>query len=339
LSVKLTTSSPCRVDLAGGTVDIWPLYLYHSGAVTLNFAINRRTHCTVETRPDKKVVLRSVDQRQEESFDSIDKLVAARSYKLPLPAWILRFFRPPSGLTVETLSEAPAGAGISGSSSLMITLGSAMNRLLGTRYSLERLREICQNIESQIIRVPTGSQDYYPALYGGVSAIEMGPGGIRRHAVPVNLDEFNSRVVLAYTGEPRNSGINNWAVMKEHINGNRAVERNFARITAIAKAMREALGRADWTETARLLREEWSHRRRNFPGISTPLIDRLVDVTRKAGARGAKVCGAGGGGCVLFLVEPDASRRVAALLQSEGAEVLAVKVARRGVKIEMDGQD
>jgi D-glycero-alpha-D-manno-heptose-7-phosphate kinase len=64
-----------------------------------------------------------------------------------------------------------------------------------------------------------------------------------------------------------------------------------------------------------------------------------VDVTRKAGARGAKVCGAGGGGCVLFLVEPDASRRVAALLQSEWAEVLAVKVARRGVKIEMDGQD
>jgi D-glycero-alpha-D-manno-heptose-7-phosphate kinase len=333
--MKLTASSPCRVDLAGGTVDIWPLYLYHDGAVTLNFAVDRYTRCAVTPRRDRKIVLRSLDQRQEERFRSIDELVSARSYKLPLPAWILRFFRPEPGLTVETFSEAPSGAGISGSSSLMITLGSAMNRLLGARYSLERLREICQNIESQIIRVPTGCQDYYPAIYGGVSAIEMGPAGIRRYPVPVNLDEFNARIVLAYTGEPRNSGINNWAVMKEHINGSRAVERNFTRITQIAQAMREALSRGDWAESARLLREEWSHRKRNFPGITTPLIEQLVQAALRRGATGAKVCGAGGGGCVLFFVEPDARQRVAAVLREGGAELMPVRVARRGVRVEV----
>lgn len=333
--MKLTASSPCRVDLAGGTVDIWPLYLYHDGAVTLNFAVDRYTRCSITPRRGPSIVLRSLDQRKEERFRAIDELIAARKYKLPLPAWILRFFRPPSGLTVETFSEAPSGAGISGSSSLMITLASAMNRWLGNRYSLPQLREICQNIESQIIRVPTGCQDYYPAIYGGLSAIEMGPAGIRRYPLPVDLDEFNARILLAYTGEPRNSGINNWAVMKQHLNGSRAVQRNFTRITQIAHAMREALSRGDWPELGRLLRQEWTHRKRNFPGITTPRIESLIQAALRRGATGAKVCGAGGGGCVLFLFEPDAREQIARVLLDGGAELMPVKVARRGVRVEI----
>ncbi len=117
---------------------------------------------------------------------------------------------------------------------------SALNRLTGTRYSLEKIREIAQNIEAQIIRVPTGVQDYYPAMYGGVNAIELGPAGVRRVPVRVDLDDFNQRIVLAYTGEPRNSGINNWEVTKAHIDGDRRVRRNFDQITAIARAMRAA---------------------------------------------------------------------------------------------------
>jgi len=331
--MKLTASSPCRVDLAGGTVDIWPLYVYHDGAVTVNFAVNLYTRCIIETRSGPELVLRSIDQKIEEAFPSLEALVAARRYRLPLPAWILRFFRPAAGLTIETQSEAPAGAGISGSSSLMITLGSALNRLNGCGFSPERIREICQSIESQIIRVPTGCQDYYPALYGGLSAIEMDPAGVRRTSIPVDLDEFNSRILVVYTGKPRNSGINNWAVMKEHINGNRKVHRNFDRIVAIARQMRAALERSDWLEAARLLRDEWEHRKRNFPGISTPLIERLVQATRRHGARGAKVCGAGGGGCVVFLVEPDAKARVSEVIASEGARVLPVAVSPRGVKV------
>jgi D-glycero-alpha-D-manno-heptose-7-phosphate kinase len=139
--------------------------------------------------------------------------------------------------------------------------------------------------------------------------------------------------VLAYTGEPRNSGINNWEVTKSHIDGDRQVFKNFATIASIAAAMRQALEKHDWTETARLLREEWSHRKKNAPGISTPLIDHMIEVTRRQGALAAKVCGAGGGGCVLFLIEPEARARVASLIEKAGATVLPVKVARRGVKV------
>ncbi len=335
--MQIESKSPCRVDMAGGTLDIWPLYLYHPGAVTVNFAVNLYTSCTLRTREDGKVVLRSRDQKATETFLSLDHLLRAEQYKLPLLAWLVRFFRPGMGLELDTHSEAPAGAGISGSSSLIITVAHAFNRLLKTGHPTERLREICQNVESQIIRVPTGAQDYYPAMYGGVSAIELRVARVRRCAIEVELDEFNSRVVLCYTGEPRNSGINNWEVMKAHINGDKRVHRNFEQISAIAQAMRGALEKADWPEAERLLREEWAHRRRNVPTISTELIDRLVASTRKAGARGAKACGAGGGGCVFFLVEPDAKKRVEEVIEREGARVLPVEVSRQGVRVRVAG--
>jgi D-glycero-alpha-D-manno-heptose-7-phosphate kinase len=81
------------------------------------------------------------------------------------------------------------------------------------------------------------------------------------------------------------------------------------------------------------MREEWTARRKNAPGITTPLIDRLVTVARRAGSMGAKVCGAGGGGCVVFLTAPDAKEKVASAVASAGAAVLDAKVARHGVQI------
>jgi len=331
--MKIVSKAPCRVDLAGGTLDIWPLYLFHANSVTVNFAVDRYTSAEISTRADGAIHLTSLDLKGEEAFASLDHLMKAKRYKLPLLARIVRFFQPRTGFNLVSNSEAPAGAGISGSSSLLITISSALNKLTGAGYPIEKVREIAQNVEAQIINVPTGCQDYYPAMYGGVNAIEMGPAGIICKQIRVNLEDFNQRIVLAYTGLPRNSGINNWEVTKAHIDGDKTVFKNFERIAAIASGMRSALEKADWTEAARLLREEWQHRRRNAPGITTPLIDRLVEVTRKAGAKGAKVCGAGGGGCVFFLVERGAGERVARAIEAEGATVLPVQVASQGVRV------
>jgi D-glycero-alpha-D-manno-heptose-7-phosphate kinase len=329
--MKITAKAACRVDMAGGTLDIWPLYLFHAAPVTVNFAVDRYASCVLETRADARITLRSRDLNGQEEFESLAALRAAKRYKLPLAAYVVRYFAPATGLDLVTDSEAPAGAGISGSSTLIIALSAAFNKLTGAGHGLEKLREIAQNIEAQIIRVPTGCQDYYPALYGGVNAIELTEAGVVRKPVAVDPEELNERVVLAYTGVPRNSGINNWEVMKAHIDGNRAVDRNFDRIAQIARAMRQALEKPDWDEVARLLRQEWSNRKKNAPGITTPLIDRLVAVTRRSGAVGAKACGAGGGGCVFFLVERGAKSRVSQAIQREGATVLPVRVALGGV--------
>jgi D-glycero-alpha-D-manno-heptose-7-phosphate kinase len=331
--MQILAEAPCRVDLAGGTLDIWPLYLFHPGAVTVNFAINRYTRCALETLDTPAVRLRSDDLDAAENFESLAELDQIRRTRLPLAAHLLRFFRPCTGVAMHTDSEAPAGAGIAGSSALMIACASALNRLMGAGHGPEKIREIAQNVEAQIIRVPAGVQDYYPALYGGVSAVELGPAGVRRVAIPVDLDDFNQRIVLCYTGAPRNSGINNWEVTKAYINGDRKIQRNFGHIAAIASAMRSAIEEADWAEAGRLLREEWRHRRGNLPGISTPMIDRLIAVARRAGSLGAKVCGAGGGGCVFFLVERGAQQHVESAIEKAGGEILRVQVAARGVTI------
>src|SRR6202007_275612 len=176
----------------------------------------------------------------------------------------------------------------------------ALARFTDHNLSLEQMRVIAQNIEAQIINVPTGCQDYYPALYGGVSAIHLNADGIYRETVPVAPQEIESRFVLAYTGAPRQSGINNWEVFKAHIDGDKRVFRNFERIAEIATAMYRALSNTDWDEVARLLREEWKLRRSNAPGITTPLIDKLIAIASRNGGKAAKVCGAGGGGCVIF---------------------------------------
>jgi D-glycero-alpha-D-manno-heptose-7-phosphate kinase len=319
--------------MAGGTLDIWPLYLFHAGAVTVNFAVSRYASCTLRTRDDAKLVLLSRDLKMTETFESLDQFRAAKRYKLPLLAHLLRYFAPSTGIELDTDSEAPAGAGIAGSSTLIIAVASALNKLTGRKLPIEKLREIAQNIEAQIIRVPTGAQDYYPAMYGGVLAIELGEEGIRGVPLPVPVDELNRRFVLAYTGVPRNSGINNWEVMKAHIDGDRKVHKNFDQITSIACGMREAVEKQQWSDAGRLLREEWSFRKKNAPGISTPLIDQLVATTRRNGALGAKVCGAGGGGCVFFLTEPDAKERVASAIAATGAQVLPCEVAPGGVKV------
>jgi len=329
----IVAHAPCRADLAGGTIDLWPLYLFHPGALTLNFAVNIQTTCRITPLKGKRIHLRSLDTRKEESFSSFDVLRQARRFRLPLAARLLQFFAPKEGLLVETNSESPAGAGISGSSALMIATSAALARFTGRNLTLEQMRVIAQNVEAQIIHVPTGCHDYYPALYGGVSAIHLDAGGIHREAVPVMPDEIESRFVLAYTGAPRQSGINNWEVFQAHINGDRRVFRNFERICEIARAMHQALVQEDWDDIARLLREEWKLRRTNAPGITTPLIDKLIAVAAKHGGRAAKACGAGGGGCVIFLVETGAASRVAAAIGDNGGRVLPLQVARDGLRL------
>jgi len=333
----VVAQASCRVDLAGGTMDMWPLYLFHPGAVVVNLAVQVMTSCRIVATEGEGIELVSLDTGLADRFADMQALRAARRYKHALAVHLLRFFyagsEPGTGLRMETHSESPAGAGISGSSALMIASAAALARFSGRKLTREKIREIAQNVEAQLIGVPTGCQDYYPALYGGVNAVQLDVDGIHRQPIDCEVDELDRRLVLAYTGAPRKSGINNWEVFKRHIDGERRIFANFERIGEIARAMRSAVETGDWTETARLLREEWKLRRTNAPAIATPFIDELIALGRKHGALGAKVCGAGGGGCVLFMTAPEARGRVEQALKNAGARLLPAKVARQGVKV------
>ena len=331
--MSIESQAPTRVDLAGGTLDIWPLYLFHDNSQTVNVAIQCYARCRLTPRRGKVIQLISRDLRRQERFPSFGALAEARKFQLPLLARLTIAFEPQGGFALETDSDSPAGAGLGGSSALNIAICGALARFTGRKLPPEKQIDIAGDVEAQVLGVPTGEQDYYAAAYGGVQAIHLAPGGIVSERLAVDHTELAARGVLCYTGESRNSGINNWEVMKAHIDGNRAVVRHFDRIAAIAVAMRAAMERSDWKEMAWLLNQEWEARKRNHPGITTPRIERLMASARRHGARAAKVCGAGGGGCVFFLCEPDAKEAIEHALRHAGAQVIPFSVAARGLTV------
>jgi D-glycero-alpha-D-manno-heptose-7-phosphate kinase len=331
--VIIESSAPTRADLAGGTIDIWPIYLFHPGAMTVNFALSLRAHVRIETREDDRLILESRDReiRFETTLDRIDEL--ARDEQLEIVSKMVHFFRPQAGFHLTTHSEAPAGAGISGSSALAIALIGALNLHAGNRYDESKFIEIAANVETTVIKVPAGFQDYYPAFYGSTSCIHLRPDGVEREHLAVDHDEIKRRFVVCYTGEPRHSGINNWDVFKRHIDRDKDMFEIFERIRDSAIHMRAALLANDWQAVAETMRTAYPNRKRLAPGITTPHMDVLVERALANGAAGAKVCGAGGGGCIAFLCAEGQKENVEHALVAEGAEILQWDVAREGLLV------
>ena len=328
--MRIAASAPTRIDLAGGTIDIWPLYLFHDGATTLNAAISLRAHADIETRSDGRIELRSIDGHRTVGAANASALDG--SGDLSLLALLAKHYRIESA-TITTKGESPAGAGIAGSSALCIALCGAMARWAGASVEADDILQVAMNVECQTIRVPTGVQDYRPALYGGVAAVELRVDGIRRVALDVDARELERRVVLAYTGAPRNSGTNNWEITKRHIDGDRHIFDCFERIRDTAGAMRTALERGDWDEVGRQIAIEWDNRKRLAPGVTTPTIEALINRARAAGATAAKVCGAGGGGCLFCYGPPTAHDAIAQALASDGARLLDYRIEAEGLKV------
>ena len=330
----IESSAPTRVDLAGGTIDIPPLFLFHEGAATVNFAVNLMARVRIETRSDDKIILKSVDRdvKFETSLGKIGELY--NEQRLELLSKLVYFFKPEIGFQMTTESEAPAGAGLAGSSTLNIACIGALNKLVGNRYAPESFIPIAANIECQVIKVPTGFQDYYSAQYGGTAAIHFRPDGMTREALNIDTKSLEERIVICYTGEPRNSGTNNWEITKRHIDGDPETFAIFEGIRDSSRDLRKALLANDWLQTGEILKAAYPRRKNLSPNITTPQMDLLIDKALTSGAIAAKVCGAGGGGCIAFFCEENRKTDVEkALGEERDAEVLRWKLCERGLTV------
>ncbi len=330
----IESSAPTRVDLAGGTIDIPPLFLFHEGASTVNFAVDLLAKCRIETRSDDVIELISID-RQVELESSLDKIGELKNEpRLELLAKLVYFFQPETGFTMTTESAAPAGAGLAGSSTLNIACIGALNRLVGNRYAPERFIPIAANIECQVIKVPTGFQDYYSAQFGGAASIHFSPEGIEREALDIDIKTLQERIVVCYTGEPRNSGTNNWEMTKRHIDGDKEIFDIFEGIRDSAINLREALLQSDWTAVGEIMLKSHPQRKRLAPGITTAQMDKLIDIALANGAIAPKICGAGGGGCIAFFCEENRKSEVEkALAEQPDAEVLRWNLSEQGLVV------
>lgn len=331
--MRIRSSAPTRLDLAGGTLDIWPLHLFHEGARTLNAAITLRAECVLTD--NERGGLRVTSHDTGAVLEAPGWSALTGHEEPPLVSRLLRHFKV-DRLTVETRSEAPVGAGLAGSSALNVALCAALAAWRRQVLAHEALIDLALNLEAQVIEAPTGCQDYWPAVFGGVSCIEFGPAGVRRRALPIAARELERRIVIAHTGDSRDSGVNNWEIVKRRLDGDREVVDALDGIRDVAAAMERALERQDWAEVGRRLGEEWMIRKRLAPGVSTPAIEALVDRGRAAGALAAKVCGAGGGGVVLLFADPPDVPSVREAAAAGGAQVLDAGIDTGGLRIDRE---
>lgn len=317
--VQVRARTWCRVDFAGGTLDIWPLGLFHPGAVTVNLAIDIATEVTLRPAPGDGTEYRLVNGRDVRTTrdptrwwnDPATSLAGHMITSLELEP-----------LEVELRSGSPRGGGLGASSALAVGFIAAAEKYLRVAETSIRGRcRFARDIEARMMSLPTGLQDHLPALCGGLMAIHHEPGGERVEKLGVDLEALGDCLIVAYSGQSHFSAGNNWRIVRSRLDGDSRIVGRFEEIAQTALEVAEAFRGGDFEAVGRLMSREWSKRRLLAEGISTEFLESMLRTAVERGAWGGKVCGAGGGGCVVVLAPPEKRNRVAAAL-AEVAEVL-----------------
>jgi len=323
--------APARIDLAGGTLDIHPICRLEPGAVTVNLAIDRLATARARARADDRWVLAATDRRLRERHDGRGALAAADA--LPLHREVALHVGPRHGLELTTRRGVPAGSGLGGSSTLLVAMLLAAARARGGTLGRTALLRLATDLEVGVIGVPCGVQDHVAALYGGLSAVTFPPGGTRRTAVRADLDALAGRLVLVYTGLPHDSAVNNWEITRRYIERDPVVRGHIGAIAAAARARHDALAAGDLDAAGAAMGDEWAARKRLIPGVTTPTIEAIGAAATRAGAIAMKVCGAGGGGCVVLWCAEGQRAAVARAARGAGGRVLSFRPAREGARV------
>src|SRR5204863_5502200 len=200
---KVTVRAPVRADLAGGTLDLWPLYLFHPGARTVNVAISYYAESEVAETGDSGIEIHLTDQQYEQRYESLHEISA--DPKAALIHRVLEHFHL-SGIRITTRTDAPRGSGLGGSSALTVTLVRALCELTGNPIEGDDLIALVRDLETRLIGVPAGIQDYYPAVYGGLVVLHLNPGTVVRQEIPLPMERLAEHMMLDFTGDAPFSG-------------------------------------------------------------------------------------------------------------------------------------
>jgi len=338
---KLTATAPLRVDLAGGTLDLWPLYLLHEDATTVNVALSLRARVTYEaggTRWD----LASGDRDASRQVAPARVAAAARKSldgdPFALVLHVLRHVGWQQPGRIRTFVDGPPGGGLAGSSALIVALLGLAHRGAGKRFDRRNAALLARDLEARVLGLPTGVQDYYPALFGGALQLHHEAGATRCERLEVDYERLEALAVLAYSGKPHSSAPSNWGLFRRRLEGDPVAETSFTAIAAAAQQAGRALERGDWRRLGEAMNADWAARKTLDPGLAPPDLRRLEKVGLAAGARAAKCCGAAAGGTMLFLLRrPQDRRRVERELTEAGARILPFAVARSGLQVRTGG--
>ncbi|MBC7420161.1 MAG: galactokinase [Bdellovibrio sp.] len=328
LGTTIHVKSPTRVDLAGGTLDMWPLYNFLGSALTINLAIDIWTKVEIKPRATSGIKIHSLDLKKEWEFSEFSTFFSALDPYLHLYQKVFEKFSAPLinlkfGFELITSSESPIGGGLGGSSSLVISILKATHQLLEIKMpATADLVFLAHNIEAEILKTPTGTQDYFPAVTGGLSFIDYTATGTKQTLFPIAGTPLEDHFLLVYTGRSHHSGLNNFEVLKSCVEGDLKVLSALEKIKDIALKMKECIQQKSWHELPKLFQMEFDARIELTPAFSSPEIEKLAKICVAAGALAVKICGAGGGGCVLVWVPPQQRERVIQVCQNEKFQCL-----------------
>lgn len=323
---KIKVVSPTRVDLAGGTLDLWPLYLFIGGATTVNVAINVFTIAEIEEVSGTSITLISSDLNLRKTYADLKEALADTD-----PRWILlqtqlRYWKPQKGFILTTSSQSPVGGGLGGSSSLTISLMKAFAQFCDRPFkNIHEMVQVAHNIEAEILNTPTGTQDYYPAASGGINVLEYGYSGIKQDIIDPEGSPLQDHFMLVYTGKSHHSGLNNFEVMKDSVVKDPETLQALRDLKTIASDVEVAVREKKWGQLGSLFKKEYEARVRLAPEFSCPEIEALAQVSLQNGADAVKICGAGGGGCVLVWCSPEKREGVATACEKAGFKVMDAK--------------
>lgn len=316
--------APLRLGLGGGGSDVSPFCDTHGGYV-LNATIDLYAYAVVELLPEPWLVLEATDQERRQRLD-LSSGLPAHSGTDPLPLHLGVYRRivrnfcggRPFGVRLTTHSDAPPGSGLGSSSTLVVAMLQAFVEALNIPLGEYEIAHLAYEIERVDLGMAGGKQDQYAACFGGVNFIEfnaddrvlVNPLRIK----PWVISELESSLVLFFTGVSRASAEIIDQQVKGVEDGNRGAIDALLSVKQEALHMKEALLKGDFALFVSSMQRSWDSKKRTAQNVSNTVIEDIYAAALGAGARAGKISGAGGGGFMMFFVEPsDKPRLIRAL--------------------------
>jgi D-glycero-alpha-D-manno-heptose-7-phosphate kinase len=340
--------APVRIDFAGGWSDV-ALFTEHSKGLVVNGAINRYAYATLryerQTTQDDSVELQRILDKSiriySADFDTFIEAEDVRQLEYDgnidlVKAAVRRMSIQIGGFDLITQSNAPPGSGLGTSAAMGVALVSVLGALKEATYLPYEYAEFASTIERHELGILGGKQDHYASALGGVHFMEF--QGEEVKTSPLRLPphiryELEKNLVLCYTGKSRLSGNIHQNVTSAYKSKDPSVREALETLKSTAEATKTALMRGRLTEFGELLTQNWHNQKKLHPSVTNDQIEHLFKTATAHGAIGGKVCGAGGGGCLLFYCEPTREHNVRQKLEDAGARVIDVNFDFDGLQM------
>jgi D-glycero-alpha-D-manno-heptose-7-phosphate kinase len=332
--------APLRLGFAGGGTDLSPFCDSHGGCI-LNAAVALYAYAHIARHPENGLRFSANEIGEIWEGPLIDKVPHDREAMLHRGVYnrVVAEFNgnQPLPLSVQTTVDVPSGSGMGGSSTLVIALLAAFRLYLGLPLGDYDLARIAVEIEREELGLAGGRQDQYAAAFGGFNFMEFGAANrvvvnpLRMN--PTTVRELEASILLYYTGQSRQSAdiIQQQQSAMASPSQSKSIESLFA-LKAEALEMKEAMLIGDMNAVAETMNRGWHAKKATATGVTNAEIERIIDIAFHHGAKAAKVSGAGGGGFVVLLVEPEARNRLASRLNQEPGQVLTCVFSPTGAE-------